>query len=92
VPASAVVIERQVRKDATPAELIAEELARWLGPNTARTAVRTFARRALGLNAEELRPSDVPGVLDALRPMLNTLLGTERARSVLGTLARRFAP
>lgn len=80
------------RAGATPAEVIAEELERWLGANTARTALRVFTHRATGLAAEQLRPADVPKVLEALRRMLNTLLGARRADEVLATIARRFVP
>mgnify|MGYP001180850632 CR=1 FL=1 len=65
-----------------PAEIIAEALTVHLGPSTARTAVRTFASR-VGLSAEELSPADAPLLLDALRPMLRTLLGPDPADDVL---------
>lgn len=57
-----------------PAEIIAEALTAHLGPSTARTAVRTFSSR-LGLRPEEVSAADAPRLLEALRPMLRTLLG-----------------
>ncbi len=61
-------------------------LAPHVGAHTARNAVKTFARRALDRGPEELTAEDLPALLDALRPMLQTLLGQEAARQVLAAL------
>jgi hypothetical protein len=74
----------------TPAERVATLLAEYLGPHTAQAAVRTFARSALGLAPEAVRPEDVPGLLDALRPMLRTLLGSAICEELLAPLAKEF--
>jgi hypothetical protein len=66
----------------SPAEVIADALTVHLGPSTARTALRTFASRA-GLSVETLSPADAPRLLEALRPMLRTLLGAAPADAVL---------
>jgi hypothetical protein len=66
-----------------PAEIIAEALTVHLGPSTARTAVRTFSSRALGLRPDQVSLEDAPRLLDALRPMLRTLLGAEPADDLL---------
>lgn len=66
-----------------PAEVIADALSAHLGPSTARTAVRTFSSRALGLRPDEISRSDAPRLLEALRPMLRTLLGARPADDVL---------
>lgn len=66
-----------------PAEIIAEALTMHLGPSTARTAVRTFSSRALGLRPDQVSLEDAPRLLDALRPMLRTLLGAEPADDLL---------
>lgn len=65
-----------------PAEVIAEALTIHLGPSTARTAVRTFSTR-LGLAPEQVSAADAPRLLEALRPMLRTLLGPQPADQVL---------
>jgi hypothetical protein len=75
-----------------PSAVIADELGHWLGAHTARTALRIFAQSATGKAPDQLLPLDVPRVLNAMRPMLNTLLGSQRAHQVLETIARRFAP
>ncbi len=74
----------------SPAEQVATRLAEYLGPNTARAAVRTFAQSALGMAPESLRPVDVPRLLTALRPMLRTLLGPAICDDLLASLAREF--
>jgi hypothetical protein len=74
------------RRTRLPAEVIAEALTAHLGPSTARTAVRTFATRALGVSPEELSPEDAPRLLEALRPMLRTLLGPDPADHLLSGL------
>jgi hypothetical protein len=66
-----------------PADIIAEALTVHLGPSTARTAVRTFSSRALGMRPDQVSVADAPRLLDALRPMLRTLLGAEPADDVL---------
>ena len=70
-------------------EAIEQELTPFLGPNTARNAVRTFAARAVRRRPEELSAQDAPQVVAALRPMLQTLLGREAAGVVTDLLLRR---
>jgi hypothetical protein len=69
-------------RNRTPVEVIAEALTVHLGPSTARTAVRTFASR-LGLSPDQVSHEDAPRLLEALRPMLRTLLGPRPADQVL---------
>lgn len=75
-----------------PAETIAEEviqrLARLLGPNTARVAVQTFAKKQLGRDAETMVAPDLPLLLDGLKPMLRTLVGGAAAEQWLATTRR----
>lgn len=73
-----------------PAELIADRLATYLGPFTAKNAVKTFATRALGRPPEMLIAADIPPLLRALRPMLRTLLGAEQADTVLQHIEREI--
>ncbi len=72
------------------AEIIVEGLTPYLGPHTARTAVRTFAMRALNLTPEALTLTDALKLTDALRPTLGALLGTERSEEVLRTLTAQL--
>ncbi len=74
-------------KDRSVQEIILARLAMFLGPNTARVALRTFAARS-GRTPEALTREDVPEVLAALLPMLRTLLGRERAESLVRELAQ----
>lgn len=70
----------------TPADRIAARLSTYLGPNTARTAVRSFADRALGQKADAVVVADAPRLVEALRPMLRTLLGASAADRVVAEL------
>lgn len=70
-----------------PIRIIEARLALLLGPNTARTAVRTFCQRALGVDPEAMPPGDAPRLLAALRPTLRTLLGAATAQQVLDEIA-----
>jgi hypothetical protein len=74
------------RSTRLPADVIAEALTEHLGPSTARTAVRTFSTRILGVSPEEVSAEDAPKLLEALRPMLRTLLGPAPADSLLSGL------
>jgi hypothetical protein len=71
---------------------VATRLAEYLGPHTARSAVKTFAQSALHRAPEELRLEDMPRLLDALRPMLRTLVGHAISDDILDSLTRELAP
>jgi hypothetical protein len=75
---------------ASVAERIAARLARYIGPHTARVAVKTFAARGLGRGPETLTVSDVPAMTQALRPMLRTLVGRQRCEIVLQQILGEF--
>lgn len=71
------------------AEQVALELTPYLGPFNAKVAVKTFAGRAFDdLTPEELTLEHLPGLLEALRPMLNTLAGRAATEAVLERIAR----
>jgi hypothetical protein len=71
------------------AEQVAEELAPYLGPFNAKVAVKTFAGRAFeNLPPERLTLDHLPGLLEALRPMLNTLAGRAATDAVLARIQR----
>jgi hypothetical protein len=69
-----------------PSEVIAEKLATYIGPSTARLAVKTFADKILKRRPEEIALAEVPALLDGLRPMLRTLLGEGGADGVLAEI------
>ena len=66
--------------------MIRGQLAVYLGPFTARNAVRTFSKQVLGTNPEDVTPEQVPQLLGALGPALRTLLGEARAKLILEKL------
>jgi hypothetical protein len=70
------------------AEMVAARLAVYLGPHTARVAVKTFSRKALGREAETLMAADVPQLVGALRPVLRTFIGRVRAELLIEEIVR----
>ncbi len=70
------------------AQKIADRLAAYLGPHTARTAVKTFCLKAFSRGPETLSPADVPQLLQSLRPMLKTFVGKARCELVLDAIAK----
>lgn len=74
----------------TIADLVIERLARLLGPNTARVAVQTFAKKQLGRGAETVAVGDLPFLLDGLKPMLRTLVGGAAAEQWIESTRREL--
>jgi hypothetical protein len=68
------------------AAVIADNLALYLGAHTAKVAVKTFSQKTFGRAPETLTPADLPKLFDALRPMMNTLIGRRQCESVLEKL------
>lgn len=75
----------------TPAQIVMERLAVYLGPHTAQSAVKTFAHRALGVSPEQLTLANAPALVDALRPMLRTLLGAGQGDAVIELLRKELS-
>jgi hypothetical protein len=69
-----------------PLEIVAARLAEYLGPHTARVAIKTFSAKAGHSGADPSATAGVGALLEALRPMLRTLLGRERAEQLLEAL------
>jgi len=68
------------------ADRVIDCLAPVLGPFNAKVAVKNFAQRSLNLTPENLAPEHLPTLLEAMRPMLNTLVGRESAEALLGEI------
>ena len=66
-------------------------LARYLGPHTARTALKTFSDKSLGKPPEQVTRVDAPKLLQALRPMLRTLIGADECDVVLQQVTRELS-
>ena len=66
--------------------MIRDRLAVYLGPNTARNAIKTFAERALGTAPDAVTREQVPRLIEALRPMLKTLVGAAKSDSICAQL------
>lgn len=74
-----------------PAEVVRERLAQYLGPFTAKNAVQMTSRQAAGTDADHVTRGQVPAVLDALGPMLRTLLGKATADKVTDEIRKELA-
>lgn len=70
------------------ADLFARHLAAYIGQHTAPMAIKTFAKQALGVAPDQVKPADGVRLLDAMRPMLSTLLGKQRAEEVAALIRR----
>jgi len=68
------------------ANIITSRLAPHLGPNVARMAVKTSSKQALGVAPEAVQPSQARAVIDAIRPMLNVMLGRDHAESIVADI------
>ena len=73
----------------TVADQVAEHLTTWLGKHNAKNAVKMFSMRALNRPAETIDVSDLPALLEALRPMLRTLVGEDSAELVLADIKKK---
>lgn len=70
-------------------EQVAEQLSPYLGPFNAKVAVKTFAQRALKLTPEAVALEHLPALLDALKPMLYTLVGRTSTDALLEQIQRQ---
>jgi hypothetical protein len=69
-----------------PYEVVRDRLAVYLGPHTARNALRTFSEKTLGCAPEGISSNQAQKLLDALRPMLKTLVGKAQCDRILAQL------
>src|SRR5688572_7021638 len=90
-PSTSITFESSMGAAESIAEVMARRMAVYLGPHTARVAVKTFALKALGRGPDSLTKEDVPAMLKALRPMLRTLVGHSTCEVVLGQMERDLA-
>jgi hypothetical protein len=68
--------------------IVISRLAPHLGPNVARMAMKTSSQKALGLPPEAAERMHVPKLLDAIRPMLNVMLGKDHAETIILEIRR----
>ena len=73
-----------------PADLIRDHLLRYVGPFTAKNAVEMFSRKTLGISADAITMDQAKELLEALGPMLRTLLGKQNAERVLEQLKQEL--
>jgi hypothetical protein len=73
-----------------PADVVREQLTQYLGTFTAKNAVQMGAKQ-LGTDADRLAADQVPALLDALGPMMRTLLGKPTAEKVAEQIRKELA-
>ncbi len=61
-----------------------------LGPFTAKMALKTLAGSRLGRRPEELTRKELPALFEALRPVLNTLVGAAKSSTVIDQLRKEL--
>ncbi len=69
-----------------PSDIVIDVLSPYLGPHTAKTALRTFAQRTLQMAPENLTLTDTLRVVEALKPTLGGLLGSAKAEEIVRQL------
>ena len=74
----------------SPRDIIFRHLARYLGPSTAKTALRSFCEKTFSKPPEDLSVPEAVKLLAALRPMLRTLLGVGESDQVVQQLTREL--
>lgn len=70
----------------TPSEIVIDVLSPYLGPHTAKTALRTFAQRTLQMSPDSLTLTDTLRVIEALKATLGGLLGSAKADEIVRQL------
>ena len=71
-------------------EIIESRLSEFLGPHTARVAVRTFSRSVPPNGGDAFDRERAMHLLEALRPMLKTLLGSAQTEDLIVQLRREL--
>ena len=71
----------------TPFDVLRDRLAVFVGPHTARNAIKTVSMRDLGIAPEQISAGQAIELLAALRPMLNVLVGRASCQQILAQLA-----
>lgn len=70
-----------------PFEVVRDRLAVYLGPHTAKSALKTFADKTLRMPPEQMNASEARQLVEALRPMLKTLVGAAQCERIVAQLA-----
>ncbi len=74
-----------------PTDYLQRRLGEYVGQHTARIAVRTFAKKSLSCEPEQVRLEQVPTLVLALRPLLRSMLGNVAAEQLVATLIEEMS-
>jgi hypothetical protein len=72
------------------ADSIRDHLMRYVGPFTAKNAVQMLSKQTLGIDADAVTMDQAPTLVEALGPMLRTLLGKVSAEKVIEQLKQEL--
>ena len=72
--------------DHTLGDDVISKLSVHLGPNVARMAIRSFAKKAGVAGPETLTAEHVPALIDEIHPMLNVMIGRGPADAVIAEI------
>jgi hypothetical protein len=68
-------MESGARVNDKPVDRVHRRLDKVIGPHATKLAIKTFARKKLGVAPDEVRDRDVPELIRAIKPLLRSLLG-----------------
>jgi len=74
--------------EAKIADIVIGKLAVHIGPNVAKMALRTFAKKTGASSADALTAADLPALIQEMRPILNVMIGRMPADAVLTDITR----
>jgi hypothetical protein len=69
-----------------PVDRVHRRLEKFIGPHTSRLAIKTFSQKTLGVLPDQVRDSEVPDLIRALRPLLRSVLGEAQGERVVEQL------
>jgi hypothetical protein len=70
------------------AETVIAKLSVHLGPNVARMALKSFARKVGVQGHDQLTAAHLPRLIEDIRPMLNVMIGKGPSESVVAEIER----
>lgn len=69
-----------------PIDRVHRRLEKFIGPHTARLAIKTFSQKSLGVPPDQIRDGEVPNLVRALRPLLRSMLGETQGEQIVQQL------
>lgn len=77
-----------MREGEKVADVFSRHMGASVGQHTVAMALKMFAKQAIGVPPDQVQIGDAMKLLDAMRPMLNTLLGSQKSEQVVQLIRR----